>query len=73
VIPEEMKVEVTTNIAFNSKYEMEDIDYCDFIPDDPEARKKYKYYCPICLRYFNTILTSDCCKNYLCHLCLNDL
>jgi hypothetical protein len=30
----------------------------------------YKYCCPVCLRYFNHILVSSCCKNYICRLCI---
>jgi len=40
---------------------------------DKEGKLKYKYYCPICLRYFNIMLLSQCCSNYICHVCVNDL
>lgn len=33
----------------------------------------YKYCCPICLRYFNTILVSSCCMNYMCRLCIGEM
>lgn len=33
-------------------------------------RDKFKYYCPICLRYFNHMLISSCCENYICRLCI---
>ena len=39
-------------------------------PEDAEKRDIFKYYCPICLRYFNHILISDCCENYICRLCI---
>lgn len=35
-----------------------------------EKRDIFKYYCPICLRYFNHILVSDCCNNYICRFCI---
>lgn len=35
-----------------------------------ELRDKYKFYCPICLRYFNHMLISNCCDNYICRLCI---
>ena len=41
--------------------------------DDPVERKTFKYYCPICLRYFNTILVSSCCDNYICRFCIGDM
>ena len=33
-------------------------------------RQEYKFYCPICLRYFNHMLVSSCCNNYICRLCI---
>ena len=33
----------------------------------------YKFYCPVCLRYFNHILTSNCCNNYICRFCIGDM
>ncbi len=46
----------------------------DYYPsEDPVARKVFKYYCPICLRYFNTILVSNCCDNYICRFCIGDM
>lgn len=54
-------------------FKIEDVDCCDFLPDDRQEQLKYKYYCPICLRYFTFILQSECCQNYLCLLCVNDL
>ena len=43
----------------------------DFYPaEDKVERKIYKYYCPICLRYFNTILVANCCDNYICRFCI---
>ena len=56
-----------------SKYNIDDVDYCDFLPNDPSEVQKYKYYCPICLRYFSQILISSCCTNYICICCINDL
>ena len=28
-----------------------------------------KYNCPICMRYFNYILQTSCCNNYICKFC----
>ena len=30
---------------------------------------KYKYYCPLCMRYFENILNLPCCSNYICFEC----
>ena len=46
---------------------------CDYLPQDRELRYHYKYYCPICLRYFNCMLLSQCCFNYLCHYCADEI
>lgn len=34
---------------------------------------KYKYNCPLCLRYFCDILKCSCCSNYICHSCATEL
>ena len=40
---------------------------------DPDRADEFKYCCPVCLRYFNTILVSSCCKNYICRLCIGEM
>lgn len=50
-----------------------DVKYIDDFPSNEADRKVYKYCCPICLRYFNTVLVSSCCKNYICRLCIGDM
>ncbi|CDW91627.1 UNKNOWN [Stylonychia lemnae] len=49
------------------------VKYKDEYPTLIEEQKIYKYCCPICLRYFNTILVSTCCQNYLCRMCIGDM
>jgi hypothetical protein len=58
-------VRIKTNI---SKKEVKCIDNYD-----PDPAAEFKYCCPICLRYFNTILVSSCCKNYICRLCIGEM
>lgn len=41
------------------------VDFPPFLDD----QLTYRYCCPICLRFFNRILASSCCKNYVCFLC----
>lgn len=60
-------------IVINSKFKLEDVECCDFLPKEREHRYQFKYYCPICLRYFNVMLQSKCCLNYLCHFCADEL
>ena len=50
-----------------------DIDVCDFIKDNKNLQDYFKYNCPVCFRYFNTILKADCCENYLCHYCVREI
>ena len=50
-----------------------DIKCVDEQPEEREERHKFKFYCPICLRYFTHMLQSACCQNYLCFLCAKDL
>ena len=50
-----------------------DVKFVDEQPEDREGRHKYKFYCPICLRYFTHMLQSSCCSNYLCIFCVKDL
>ena len=62
-----------TNLQLETQYQEEDVKFVDMQPDVREERHKYKYYCPICLRYFTHMLQSTCCQNYLCLFCVKDL
>ena len=67
-IRERNKVRIRTKV---SKQSIMTRDY--FPANDPVERKIFKYYCPICLRYFNTLLLSSCCDNYICRFCIGDM
>ncbi|CDW81815.1 UNKNOWN [Stylonychia lemnae] len=60
------------NIFIETQHKLEDIECCDFVPQDRQVRYNFKYYCPVCLRYFNHILVSQCCFNYMCHFCADE-
>ena len=61
-------------MRIKTKISKKDVKVRDYYPiNDPVERKVYKYYCPICLRYFNTILVSSCCDNYICRFCIGDM
>lgn len=57
----------------------------DLTPKLKNEKEEYKYICPICMRYFNSktlnlyltsyiaILISDCCGNYICLFCAQNL
>lgn len=62
-------------MRINTIYLKKDVECVDHYPignspEDIANRDIFKYYCPICLRYFNHILISDCCQNYICRLCI---
>lgn len=40
---------------------------------NPDLAHIYKYCCPVCLMYFNTVLVSSCCKNYICRICIGEM
>jgi hypothetical protein len=40
-------------------------------PQGPD-KQKYRYYCPLCMEFFQDILASKCCMNYLCLQCCGD-
>lgn len=54
--------------TFISKDKLKYVD--NFSEDNPDV---YKYCCPVCLRYFNHILVSSCCSNYICRLCIGEM
>lgn len=60
-------------MQLSTKYAESDVKCVDLQPSEREERHKYKYYCPICLRYFTHMLQSACCQNYLCIHCTNDV
>ncbi|OMJ66860.1 hypothetical protein SteCoe_36157 [Stentor coeruleus] len=33
----------------------------------------FKYECPICMYFFTAILVSNCCRNYVCHYCIEEI
>lgn len=61
------KVRIKTSISKN------DVRFVAEYPSEQHEQALYKYCCPICLRYFNLMLTSSCCKNYICRLCIGDM
>ena len=62
-------------VRINTNFQKHDIEFIDNYPiEETEEgqllRDKFKFYCPICLRYFNHMLISNCCENYICRLCI---
>ena len=59
-------------IIIDTKYHLSDLKMKDFTPATSE-KQTLAYNCPICMRFFSTILTLKCCKQYICHYCISDL
>ena len=62
-----------SNMVVETSLLLADLQCCDFLPEDRDQRLRFQFYCPVCLRYFNRILASACCRNYLCLLCVEDI
>ena len=67
------EVRARNKVRIKTTVSKEDLQYVETFPTTKAEQKIYKYTCPICLRYFNTILVASCCQNYLCRLCIGDL
>ena len=59
-------------VIIDSKFKLEDIQFSEFTPANTQ-KTVFSYNCPICLRFFSTILILKCCKNYICHFCIDEL
>jgi len=71
---EHAEVRDRNKVRIKTKINKRDVQVRDYYPaHDPVERKEFKYYCPICLRYFNNILVTSCCDNYICRFCIGDL
>lgn len=57
----------------NTKVAKKDLVYIDELDQDSYENGVHKFCCPVCLRYFNHILESNCCHNYICRLCIGDM
>ena len=64
--------EPAPKVIIDSKFKLEDIQFNEFTPSSTQ-KALFTYNCPICLRFFSTILILKCCKNYICHFCIDEL
>lgn len=62
----------TPIVQVETKFRLDDIKLSEFTPSNTQ-KNNYSYNCPICLRYFSTILVLKCCKQYICHYCIDEL
>lgn len=63
----EIKTSRATKVHIHSKFTASNVKISEFTPAN--TSKCCPYMCPICLRYFSTILVFRCCQNYICHEC----
>jgi len=62
-----------SSLRINTVMKEDDVKFLDFIPlDNPVLQRDYPFVCPVCFRYFNQIMVSDCCREYTCHKCAAD-
>jgi len=60
------------HVCITTVYEAKDIIMLEMTPRGT-IKNSVHFSCPICFNYFNVVLSSQCCKNYLCHRCAKDL
>ncbi|CAG9312271.1 unnamed protein product [Blepharisma stoltei] len=59
-------------IKVESKLTPDQVKASDFTPASTQ-KGIFPYNCPICFKYLSNILVTQCCKNYICHLCISEL
>ncbi|KAG2378501.1 hypothetical protein C9374_008140 [Naegleria lovaniensis] len=42
-------------------------------PKDSREKEAFRYYCPICMMYFKFIFKVECCSQYICKYCMEEL
>jgi len=62
-----------TKLSVITKFANSEIMTQEYTPKKPSLREVYRYNCPLCMRFFNTMLETSCCKNYICHGCASEL
>ena len=67
------EIRARNKVRIKTKINKKDVLGIDNFPTDKQQQQVYKYYCPICMRYFNNILVSSCCENYVCRHCIGDM
>lgn len=43
-----------------------------YTPCSKLEKEQYQYYCPICMMWFQDILSTVCCANYICQQCFTE-
>ncbi|CAG9315674.1 unnamed protein product [Blepharisma stoltei] len=61
-----------SKIKLESRFTVDDIKTLDNTPASTQ-KQSFPYNCPICFKFLSVILVTKCCKNYICHYCINEL
>jgi hypothetical protein len=72
IVPPPEQPALREAVKINSSIQPGEIGVHDYTPANT-FQGKFRYSCPVCLRYFSHMLISACCSNYLCYFCANDL
>jgi len=56
------------NLAIDTTPEKTVLARVEYTPVGAE-KDVYKYYCPLCMFYYQEVQESNCCKNYICYQC----
>ena len=68
-----LNIRQRNKVRIKTKFPKKEVLFREDYPRDRQEQLIYKYSCPICLMYFNNILVSSCCNNYICRFCIGDL
>lgn len=68
-----LNIRQRNKVRIRTKFSKKEVLFRENFPADRQEQAVYKYACPICLMYFNAILVSSCCNNYICRFCIGDL
>jgi superfamily II helicase len=60
------------HVLISTYYEETDITKMELTPRGT-IKKKVCFNCPICMDYFNLVLVTACCGNYICHRCAKSM
>eukprot|EP00826_Nyctotherus_ovalis_P024309 TRINITY_DN1881_c0_g1_i1.p1 TRINITY_DN1881_c0_g1~~TRINITY_DN1881_c0_g1_i1.p1 ORF type:complete len:236 (-),score=44.63 TRINITY_DN1881_c0_g1_i1:59-766(-) len=72
LVPQKNVFDPAVTYEIHSSIPKETIKYKAAMPEAPE-RKLYRYPCPVCFRYFSSMLQCCKCLNYTCRLCGDDI
>ena len=73
VMNEILNVRQRNKVRIKTKFSKKEVLFRENFPTAKAERDIYKYACPVCLLYFNSVLVSSCCGNYICRFCIGDL